>query len=171
MLSTRWKIYRVFNYILLAGSSIILLIFARQFVTLRRSEIAEESVEIVIVFVIFSSVFLLMIISSLVNIIVMSKTFPDKLLSTNQNRSHIFSIILNALALLGLLVALISLLKEIGDSDPDNVAPFLFMLAILITLLVVLLFIFVCQLLLKRYLRSKNEVTVKSMIDSIGKEN
>lgn len=170
MLSARWKIYRVLNYILLAGSSIIFLIFARQLDKFRRSGIEEGYAEIVIVFIVFSSVFVLMIISSLINIFIMSKTFPDKLLTPNQNRSHIFSIVLNALAFVGLFVALISLLKEIADSPPEEIAPSLFILAILIVLLVVLVFVFVCQLLLKKYLRAKNEVTVKSMIDSIGKE-
>ena len=170
MLSARWKIYRVLNYILLAGSSIIFLIFARQLDKFRRSGIEEGYAEIVIVFIVFSSVFVLMIISSLINIFIMSKTFPDKLLTPNQNRSHIFSIVLNALAFVGLFVALISLLKEIADSPPEEIAPSLFILAILIVLLVVLVFVFVCQVLLKKYLRSRNEVTVKSMIDSIGKE-
>lgn len=101
----------------------------------------------------------------------MSKTFPDKLLTNNQNRWHIFSIIFNGLAVAGLLFALISLLGEIGNAEPEALAPFMVMLCILIILLVLLVFIFVCQLVLKKFLRSKNEMIVKSMIDSIGNEN
>lgn len=101
----------------------------------------------------------------------MSKTFPDKLLTNNQSRWHIFSIIFNALALAGLLYALVSLLEEIGNAEPEDLAPFMVMLCVLIILLVLLVFVFVCQLVLKKFLRSKNEMTVKSMIDSIGNEN
>ena len=101
----------------------------------------------------------------------MSKAFPDRLLTANQNRSHIVSIVLNVLAFTGLSVGLISLLNEIQDAEPGQLTFLLIMLSVLTILLVLLLFIFISQLVLKKYLRSKNEVAVISMIDSIGKEN
>lgn len=101
----------------------------------------------------------------------MSKAFPDKLLTANQNRSHIFSIVLNVFAFAGLTLGLISLLNEIRNVQPGQMIFFMIMLAIVIVLLTLLIFIFISQVVLKKYLRSKNEVAVISMIDSIGKEN
>ena len=171
MPGTRWKIYRVFNFILLACSSIIFLVLVRQFAKFRSLELAGSNPQIEIAFVFTCSVFLSMIISSLLNIIIMSKAFPDKLLTANQNRSHIFSIVLNVFAFAGLTLGLISLLNEIRNVQPGQMIFFMIMLAIVIVLLTLLIFIFISQVVLKKYLRSKNEVAVISMIDSIGKEN
>lgn len=160
----KWKIYRVFNYILLACSSIIFLFLVRLLFT--STEPDFDPITLLLGFL-----FLAIIVSCLINITIMSKTFPDKLLNRNQNRWHIFSIILNAAAFAGLFYALISLLKYVGNYDRGDAGGLVVMAAILIILLVLLVFIFVCQLVVKKYLRSKSDVALSSMIDSIGKEN
>src|SRR5688572_13084579 len=163
MLSIRWKTYRVSNYILLVCSAIIFLILVRQFFAFRRTEFD-------LLFAMFSFVFFSMIVSSLINITIMSKTFPDKTLNNNQNRWHVFSIVLNVLAFAGLFYAFISLMMEIDSSNSEEMVPFLIMLAIVFILLVIVLFTLASQAVLKKYLRSKNDVTVNSMINSIGRD-
>ena len=165
-MTIKWKIYRLLNYILFGASSII-------FLFLIRLLFKAPGHELLIFSLIFSSGFLSMIILSLINITIMSKTFPDRLLNKRQGRWHIFSVTLNVFALSCLLVALVTLLNEMDNirSSDLSMGPFLIMATLLITLLTMSIFIFIGQVTLKKYLRSKSNLSADAMVDSIGKEN
>jgi len=101
----------------------------------------------------------------LINIIVMSKTFPDKILSPNKNRWHIVSLVLNLSSLVGLIIAFFSIVSEINKDYFDGL---LVIFATISVLMLSSMFVLICQFNLKKYLRQQNASLMNSLIDSIG---
>ena len=164
MLSLQWKLYRVINYLLLFSGAIVFLSFIR--LTVRTSER-----EYFLVSLFFSLVFLFIGCQAFINIKVMFKTFPDKLLNGAQNRWHVLSMILNVFSFSGLIFAFFSLLSEISRSNSSDRTGLVIMFLIILVLIILLGFVFYCQLSLKKYLKLKNTSLINSMIDSIGQND
>jgi len=95
----------------------------------------------------------------------MSKTFPDKILNPNKTRWYIFSLVLNLLSLIGLVIAFFSALSEVND---DFFNGLLIILAVMLILVLSSLYVLICQFNLRKYLRQKNASLMNSLIDSIG---
>lgn len=164
MLPLSWKLYRVINYMLLISGAIL-------FLSLIRLIVKTTDKEYQLVSSIFSLVFLFTASQALINLAVMFKTFPDKLLSGAKSRWHVFSMILNVISFSGLIFAFFSLLAEISRSTSSDNAGLPIMLLIISVLIFLLLFVFFCQLSLKKYLKLKNTSLINSMIDSIGRHD
>ena len=157
MISPKWKIYRILNYLLLVCSALLFLKFFE--LSIRYPYQAA---------LITALFFLCMLLQSLINLVVMAKTFPDKILTGAKYRWHILAILLNAVSIAGMIYGFFSLLTEMGDFPEEKAL--IILLLIIIAFMLSLLFVFICQLTLKRYLRRTNTDLIDSMINSIGSD-
>lgn len=157
-MESKWKVYRISNYLLLC-CSIIIFVFSIRFI------INAPNDELQLYSLLFSLLFFFMCIHSLVNITIMAKTFPDKMIAGTNNRWHIFSIVLSLLSTVGLIIMFISLVVEISENYFNGL---LIMISILTILLLTSLFVLVCQFSIKKYLNTKSMSLMNSWIDSIG---
>ena len=159
MIPLKWKTYRVLNYLLLCCGVILTLNFSRLI-------ISAFDYDFLILSILVTLIFLFMASHSLINIFIMAKTFPDKVLDRNKTRWYIFSMVLNVLSLSGLFIAFFSAVSEITN---DFFSGMLIILGVMLILIFSSLFVLICQLNLRNYLIKKNASLMNSMIDSIGK--
>lgn len=161
MIPLKWKIYRIINYVLLITGAFIFLRFLELSI---RSYYDRYQV----VTLITSFLFLLMILQSVINLMIMTKNFPDKILTGAKNRWHILATIINGILLAVMIYACFSFLAEMAGY-PERSGVIIFLL-IIIFLTLSILFVFICQLTLKKYLQRNNNTLVNSMIESIGND-
>jgi len=95
----------------------------------------------------------------------MSKTFPDKIPGPNKTRWHIFSLVLNLISLVGLIITLFSVVSELNKDYFDGL---LIIFVAISILMLSSMFVLTCQFNLRKYLRQKNASLMNSLIDSIG---
>ena len=158
MIPLKWKFYRALNYLLLCCGILFLLNFLRAL-------IISIDLRFQTLVILLNLLFLFMAAQGLINIIVMSKTFPDKILSPNKNRWHIVSLVLNLSSLVGLIIAFFSIVSEINKDYFDGL---LVIFATISVLMLSSMFVLICQFNLKKYLRQQNATLMNSLIDSIG---
>ena len=158
MIPLKWKFYRALNYLLLCCGILFLLNFLRAL-------IISIDLRFQTFVILLNLLFLCMAAQGLINIIVMSKTFPDKILSPNKNRWHIVSLVLNLSSLVGLIIAFFSIVSEINKDYFDGL---LVIFATISVLMLSSMFVLICQFNLKKYLRQQNATLMNSLIDSIG---
>ena len=158
MIPLKWKFYRALNYLLLCCGILFLLNFLRAL-------ISSIDLRFQTFVILLNLLFLCMAAQGLINIIVMSKTFPDKILSPNKNRWHIVSLVLNLSSLVGLIIAFFSIVSEINKDYFDGL---LVIFATISVLMLSSMFVLICQFNLKKYLRQQNATLMNSLIDSIG---
>ena len=164
MIPLKWKIYRIMNYVLLMAAAFV---FFRFFQLLIRDRyLAPKTNPYQVVALFTSLVFLLMVLQSIINLIIMAKNFPDKILTGARNRWHILATIINGILLVIMIYACFSFMSEMAAYPEGSGVIIFFLIIVFITLST--LFVFICQLTLKKYLRRNNRSLVKSMIDSIG---
>jgi hypothetical protein len=170
MIPLKWKFYRVLNYLLLCCGIIFFLHFLRLIIHaiyLIKSGIdpVKSDLRFLNIQILVSLIFLFMASQSLINIIIMSKTFPDKILSPNKTRWHNFSLILSFISLIGLIIPFFTIVSEMGDDYFDGL---LVVFAAISVLMFSSMFVLICQFNLRKYLRQKNASLMNSLIDSIG---
>jgi len=158
MIPLKWKVYRVLNYLLLSCGVLFLLNFLRVIVN-------SIDLEFVTFLILSNLLFLLMAVHSLINIIIMSKTFPDKILGPNKTRWHIFSMVLNLITVVGLLITLFLVVYAIKNDYFDGL---LIIFVAISILMLSSMFVLSCQFNLRKYLRQKNASLMNSLVDSIG---
>ena len=158
MIPVKWKIYRIINYLLLISGALFFLRFLQLSIGYSYQLFAFLT----------SLIFLCMVLQSLINLVVMAKTFPDKILTGAKYRWHILATTLNVISLAGITYGCFSLLSEMAEF-PDEKA-LIILLLIMTAFILSLLFVFICQLTLKRYLHRTNLTVMRTMIDSIGSE-
>jgi len=158
MIALKWKIYRVLNYLLLCCGIILTLNFFRLIINAFDQDFLILSILVTLIFLFMTS-------HSLINIFIMSKTFPDKILNPNKTRWYIFSLVLNLLSLIGLVIAFFSALSEVND---DFFNGLMIILAVMLILVLSSLYVLICQFNLRKYLRQKNASLMNSLVDSIG---
>ena len=158
MIPLKWRIYRVLNYLLLCCGIILTLNFSRLI-------ISAFDEDFLILSILVTLIFLFMALHSLINIFIMAKTFPDKVLDRNKTKWYIFSLVLNLLSFIGLVIAFFSALSELTD---DYFNGLLIILGVMLILIFSSLFVLICQFNLRNYLNKKNASLMSSMIDSIG---
>ena len=143
MIALKWKLYRISNYLLLIAGAFLVIKFIEIGIFL-----TEPGFELYSFFMVL--MFLLMIIQSTINLFVMAKTFPNKLLIRGKFYWQIFSIICNSIVFLAL--SYLTFFELLADSDnrPLNIA-FIFLF-----LIVNSAFVLYSQLGLKRFLHGKN---------------
>jgi type III secretory pathway component EscS len=139
MIPLKWKIYRVLNYLLLCCGIILTLNFFRLIINAFDQDFLILSILVTLIFLFMTS-------HSLINIFIMSKTFPDKILNPNKTRWYIFSLVLNLLSLIGLVIAFFSALSEVND---DFFNRLLIILAVILILVLSSLYVLICQFNLK----------------------
>ena len=161
MIPLKWKFYRALNYLLLCCGILFLLNFLRAL-------IISIDLRFQTLVILLNLLFLFMAAQGLINIIVMSKTFPDKILSPNKNRWHIVSLVLNLSSLVGLIISFFSIVSEINKDYFDGL---LVIFATISVLMLSSMFVLICQFNLKKYLRQQNVSLMNSLIDSIGNNN
>ena len=160
MIPLKWKFYRALNYLLLCCGILFLLNFLRAL-------IISIDLRFQTLVILLNLLFLFMAAQGLINIIVMSKTFPDKILSPNKNRWHIVSLVLNLSSLVGLIIAFFSVVSEINKDYFDGL---LIIFATISVLMLSSMFVLICQFNLKKYLRQQNASLMNSLVDSIGND-
>lgn len=158
MIPLKWKIYRVLNYLLLCCGIILTLNFFRLIINAFDHDFLILSILVTLIFLFMAS-------HSLINIFIMAKTFPDKILSPNKTKWYIFSLVLNLLSLIGLVIVFFSALSEMND---DFFNGLLIILAVILILVLSSLYVLICQFSLRKYLKQKNASLMNSLIDSIG---
>lgn len=158
MIPLKWKIYRVLNYLLLCCGLVLSLNFFRLIINAFNSEFLIISILVTLIFLFMAS-------HSLINIFIMSRTFPDKILDSNKTKWYFFSLVLNLLSLIGLVISFFSALSEVNH---DHFNGLLIILAVILILLLSSLFVLVCQFSLRKYLKQKNASLMNSLINSIG---
>ena len=158
MIPLKWKIYRVINYLLLCCGLILTLNFFRLIIN-------AFDRDFLILSTLVTLIFLFMAAHSLINIFIMAKTFPDKILDPNKTKWYIFSLILNILSLIGLVIVFFSALSEVAN---DYFSGLLIILGVMLILNLSSLFVLVCQFNLRKYLKQKNASLMNSLVDSIG---
>ena len=158
MIPLKWKFYRALNYLLLCCGIIFFLSFLRLIINATDRRFQNFSLLV-------SLIFLFMASQSLINIIIMSKTFPDKIPGPNKARWHVFSLVLNLISSIGLLVCWFTIVSDMGD---HYLSGLLVTLAVISILMLLSIFVFICQINLRKYLRQKNESLMNSLIASIG---
>jgi nitrate reductase gamma subunit len=116
---------------------------------------------------------LVMSVNPAINIILITKNFPDKALSGGKVTLNVISIILNIITAAGLTIfiiaGIISEPEEDHTSNQDKTA--IIILTILTLMTIVNLFMLVCQFGLRRHLKKNNMASIRSMVDSIGTLN
>ena len=158
MIPLKWKIYRVLNYLLLCCGIILTLNFSRII-------ISAFDYDFLILSILVTLIFLFMASHSLINIFIMAKTFPDKILDQNKTKWYFFSMVLNLLSFIGLIIAFLTALSELTN---DYFSGLLIILGVMLILIFSSLFVLICQFNLRNYLNKKNAAVMNSMIDSIG---
>lgn len=161
MIPLKWKIYRIMNYVLLIGSAFIFLKFFESLI-LSRVDVMAVLTMLILIFLMAQSI---------INLAIMTKTFPGKLLTGTKTSWHVFSTIINGFSFAGMAYGFYNLVSEITALDYSQYKRVIItVLFIFILLQVIVLFIFICQLTLKSYLKRTHTVLMNSMIDSIGSD-
>jgi hypothetical protein len=111
-----------------------------------------------------------MSVSPVINIILITKSFPDKALSGSKVTLNVISICLNIVTAAGLVVFTIAgFISEFEDDHTSNQSKTeIIILTILALMTVINLFILFCQIGLRGYLKKNSATSIRSMVDSIG---
>jgi len=163
MIPIKWKVYRIMNYVLLVASAFM---FVKIF-----EDVLRASYEPIVILIAMIIVFLML--QSIINLAIMAKSFPGKPLTGARSGWHIVSTAINGISFISLAYSFFTMLAEIDNFPSGNSQ---YKKAIIITILIFtlllasVLFIFICQLTLKRYLRRTNIILMRTMIDSIGRD-
>ena len=167
MLSPKWKIYRALNYIQFAYSFLLSMWLTWLLISI------PERFQTSIVGNLVHLLFLLMSVNPVINIILMTKNFPDKALSGTKLTLNVISIILNIVTSSGLAIFVIAgIISEQGvDHTPNRDKTAIIILTILALMTVVNLFILFCQFGLRAYLKKNSITSIRSLVDSIGTIN
>ena len=114
--------------------------------------------------------YLLMSVSPVINIILITKNFPDKALFGSKVTLNVISIILNIVTATGLAIFTIAgfISKFEDDHSSSQSKTESIILTILILMTVINLFLLFCQFGLRGYLKKNSVMSIRSMVDSIG---
>lgn len=161
MLSVKWKVYKILNYVLIVFATILFLLML--------TIIMDNSDDISAYLV--ACIFLFMIFQALINLYILSKNFPYHILSGPKLTRHVIAVALDIISFLGMLAFLIFVIKKtLGRRDQfDNVGTIVFIVCSCIWVLNG--FILFCQLTVTSYLRKNSKTLFHTMIDSIGENN
>ena len=162
MQTVKWKLYKILNYVLLL-SAIILFIIMLTIVMDNLNDIKAYLV---------AGVFLLMIVQSLINLYIVSKNLPYKILTGSKLKWHVTGAVINFIAFLGLLTFLWFVLQKVTERSnitEDEVG--LIILLVCSFIGVIDGFILYCQLTLPAYLKKNSTNLSHSLINSIGSDS
>ncbi|HEX6171154.1 MAG TPA: hypothetical protein VFZ33_15815 [Chitinophagaceae bacterium] len=167
MLSPKWKLYRALNYFQFAYSFLFFMWLTWLLISIParfQASIVGNLVHLL---------FLLMSVNPVINIILITKNFPDKALSGSKITLNVISIILNIVTAAGLAIfSIAGFISELEDDHTSNRnKTAIIILTILALMTVVNLFILFSQFGLRAYLKKNSITSIRSMVDSIGAIN
>jgi hypothetical protein len=161
MLSVKWKIYKILNYVLLLSAVLLFLVML--------TVLLDNMDDIKAYFV--TCVFLLIIIQAFINLYVISKNLSYIILTGAKLKWHVTGSIINFIAFLGLLIFLwlvLTKIRERGDYTMGDVGIIILLVCGFICLIDG--FILFCQFTLPAYLKKNSTNLSHSLINSIGSD-
>ena len=162
MISIKWKIYKVLNYVLLSIAAILFLVICA--LVFGGNVIERDPTPYFI-----ALGFLTMVSLCIINLHVYSKNFPYKILLGSSLTAHIIATVLNGIAFLGLsLITIAGFIIEFGENKNSNDQTGKLMVTLCLFLWLIDTFLLFCQLTINRYLKRNNMDLFTTMIDSIG---
>jgi len=165
MLTLKWKIYKILNYVLLIYASLIVVLI---FISLFGQKDNYEFFGLYMALI----PFLFIIFKSIVNLVILSKNFPDKLLMNPIFSWHIVAIITSFLSFIFILLFVIIIFQEeIENFNKTGSYGGLFAISIGAVFCLLDGFVLFRQLTVKSYLKKNSSQLMNSLIESIGKIN
>ncbi len=162
-MTLKWKIFFALN-ILLALSAFILLILL--FVALFSM---NYRIEYYLSFAIFIFALSIMPLNSFLNIFLLQRYYPDKLISKGIKKLYLLLLTLTGIIILGMLIICIYAGAEEFDSrNADRDANRKIVLLILFIAMIIQIIIFTMQIQLLALIKRNNQKSMHSLIDSIG---
>ena len=161
MLSVKFKIYKILNYVLLLSAIILFILMLT---------VLMDNLHDIVAYLV-TSVFLLMIIQALINLYIIAKNLPDKILTGAKLKWHVTASILNFIAFLGLFIFLWFVVKKLSgrrDFTEDDVGIIILLVCSFIWFTDG--FILFCQFTVPAYLKKNSTNLSHSLIDSIGSD-
>lgn len=161
MLSVKWKIYKILNYVLLVSAAIIFIIMLT---------VLTDNLDDIVAYLV-TCVFLLMIIQALINLYIIAKNLPYKILTGSKLKWHLAASIINFIAFLGLFIFLWFVVKKLAgqrDFTEDDVGIVILLVCSFIWFTDA--FILFCQFTLPGYLKKNSRNLADSLINSIGSD-
>jgi hypothetical protein len=164
MLSTKWRVYKVLSYVQLCYTFLLLLWFG-WFVIFMPLGFRNT-----LLFFVVGIVIVLMAVGPLINIILISKNFPDKPLTVNQTTFYIFSVSANIIASsLLILYSTLGFISEFGPKDEYSQSlTGKIILAFLCIITFINLYLLVMQFGMRRFLKRNYMTSISSQLDSLG---
>jgi carbon starvation protein CstA len=162
-LSFKWKLFRFANYLM---AFIFLFFLCFLINSIIKDSIESDTISWVILALIG---IVLIIFNSIFNLFLSYKRFPNKIIQGKTKSIYIISTVFYLIALLGLLVlSLFGLNEELKEPDEDKTG--LIAAIVLLSLFVIGCYIFIMQLLVRRFLEVNYKSSINSLIESIGEE-
>ncbi len=161
MLSVKWKIHKILNYVLLISALILFLIMLT---------VLMDNIDDIVAYLV-TCIFLLMIIQALINLYIISKNLPHKILTGSKLKWHVAASIINFIAFLGLFIFLWVVIKKVTgrrDYTEDDVGIIILLVCSFIWFIDG--FILFCQFTLPAYLKKNSTNLFHSLINSIGSD-
>jgi hypothetical protein len=163
MLPLKWKIFRILNYIQLIFSIGVIGL------TVNSSTKGRSDPDDSIYTYIFLGSFGVIAASSILNIYITGRNFPDKPLSGFSNSFHYVFLVLGLIQNLALLFLLIAGTVDLYNSN-DMPPSMVIMLLIFYLIWLINLLVIIYQFQIKPYIRKNYQSSFSNLIDSIGKE-
>ena len=159
----KWKLFRITNYLM----AFIFLIFLCLLInSIIRDNIEGDTISGVILAMIG---IVTIILNSLFNLFLSYKFFPNKILQGKTKGIYIISTILYSIVLIGLLaLSLFGLNEELKEPDEDKTG--LTAAIVLLSLFAIGCYIFIMQLLVRKFLEVNYKKSINTLIESIGEE-
>jgi len=160
MLSVKWKIYKILNYVLLVSAAILFIIMLT---------VLMDNLDDIVAYLL-TCVFLLMIIQALINLYIIAKNLPYKTLTGSKLKWHVAASIINFIAFLGLFIFLWFVLKKVTEpvKYTDDVGIIILLVGSFIWFTDG--FILFSQFTLPAYLKKNSRNLADSLINSIGSD-
>ena len=160
MQPVKWKIYKILNYVLLVSAAILFLIMLT---------VLMDNLDDIKAYLLTCS-FLMMIIQALINLYIIAKNLPYKILTGSKLKWHVTASIINFIAFLGLLIFLWFVLEKV--TEPAHYTDEVGIIILLVCSFICFIdgFILFCQFTLPAYLKKNSRNMADSLINSIGSD-
>jgi len=158
----KWKIFLALNFILGLPAFILLV-----FLVIKYSHTGHSS-EDYLIFWIFTFALSVMIINSLLNISLLQRFYPDKLLPPVFKRLHMMFSILSGIIAAGMCIVCVYGALEMSNTDTRIKSRGWIVLSIFFVTMIIQVITLVMQVQLPRRVTRNGRNSMRSLIDSIG---
>ena len=161
MLPTRWKIYRVFNFIQLAYTALSLLAFIIAFFVIVKSGPNFTGSMLLLVYA-------LLVVACALNLANLARYNFNKILSGRYFFLHVFASVIMCITWVGFVILSWAAIMDEFGSNPSN-DPRWIALALLVAIMsLVQLYIIIFQFRVPSFLRNNQRNSMEKLIDAIG---